>query len=77
MLGAITIVKFWVLNRKTYLGIRFPPVYSQALRGYRDGEVYKGESAGADGEISYGKVNFSIRHHIDYNWTTFDVTDVE
>ena len=55
------------------LGVGFPPVYSQALRGDGDGEVYQGESGGADGEISQSKVNFSSRHQIYCNWTNSEI----
>ena len=53
---------------KTSLGIRFLPKYSQALCGDGDGEVYQGESDGADGQISQGKVNLSSDHQIYWNW---------
>ena len=51
----------------TSLGIRFLPKYSQALCSDGDGEVYQGESDGADGQISQGKVNFSSCDHIYWN----------
>ena len=51
----------------TSLGIRFLPINSQALCGDGEGEVYKGKSDGADGEVSQGKVNLSSDHHIYWN----------
>ena len=36
-------------RKKTSLGVRFLPEYSQALCGDGDGEVYKGESDGSRG----------------------------
>ena len=56
-------------RKKTSLGVRFLPEYSQALCGDGDGEVYQGESPGGAGKISQGNVNFSIDHHIYWNWT--------